>query len=140
MRQPLSFFLEQRYPYLVTPDPDGGFLLAFPDLPRCMTQVSDERDIPRAADEIRSLWLESAYANDVDIPLPRTEETYSGKFVVRVPRSLHQRLAESAEQDGISLNQYVVSLLSMHDTIQRVERRFDSLERMLGGKPSRHVA
>lgn len=75
-----------------------------------MTQVSDERDIPRA-DEIRTLWLESSYANGVDIPLPHSKAEYSGTFVVRIPCLLHRRLAEPAEQEGISLNQYVISLL-----------------------------
>jgi hypothetical protein len=41
------------------------------------------------------------------IPEPRPEEEYSGKFVVRVPRSLHRELVETAEREGVSLNQYI---------------------------------
>jgi predicted RNase H-like HicB family nuclease len=129
MRQPLSFYLDQCYPYTVMPDPDGGFFLAYPDLPGCMTQVSDEHEIPHAADEIRALWLESAFAHGMEIPLPRANVEYSGKFLVRVPRSLHHRLAESAAREEVSLNQYVVSLLSMNDANQRIEHKLDSLER-----------
>jgi predicted HicB family RNase H-like nuclease len=44
--------------------------------------------------------------------LPATEQDYSGKFVLRLPKSLHRRLAQQAEQEGVSLNQYAVSLLS----------------------------
>ena len=41
------------------------------------------------------------------IPEPAPKEEYSGKFVVRLPRSLHRQLVESAEREGVSLNQLV---------------------------------
>jgi len=37
----------------------------------------------------------------------------SGKFVVRMPRSLHAALEAEAEREGVSLNQLVVAKLSM---------------------------
>ena len=39
-------------------------------------------------------------------------QEYSGKFVVRVPKSLHAALAAEAEAEGVSLNQLVVTKLS----------------------------
>lgn len=39
-------------------------------------------------------------------------EGYSGKFLVRVPKSLHKRLAEEAALEGVSLNQYALYKLS----------------------------
>lgn len=39
-------------------------------------------------------------------------EKYSGEIRVRFPRSLHQQLSESADLEGISLNQYIVYLLT----------------------------
>lgn len=36
----------------------------------------------------------------------------SGRFVVRVPRSLHAALEREAEQEGVSLNQLVVAKLA----------------------------
>ena len=131
MRQPLTFFLDQRYPFTVTSEPDGGFFIAYPDLPGCMTQVATSAEIGPAADEIRMLWLETAYQQGLDIPLPSDGPGYSGKFVVRLPRHLHRRLAQSAEHDGVSLNQYVVSLLAMNDADQHVQRGLDILQRQL---------
>jgi predicted HicB family RNase H-like nuclease len=46
------------------------------------------------------------------IPTPRRAKPFSGKFVVRMPRSLHQTLAETAEDEGVSLNQLVVTRLA----------------------------
>ena len=89
MRQPLAFYLAQPYPYVVEPDAeDGGFVIYYPDLPGCMTQVDDPAEIASMADEIRVLWIRSEYAHGDDIPLPVDVEDYSGKFVVRQPRSL----------------------------------------------------
>lgn len=36
----------------------------------------------------------------------------SGKFMLRLPRSLHGLLADEAEREGVSLNQLVLSKLS----------------------------
>ena len=38
---------------------------------------------------------------------------YSGKFNVRVPKSLHAALASEAEAEGVSLNQLVVAKLAL---------------------------
>jgi predicted HicB family RNase H-like nuclease len=39
---------------------------------------------------------------------------YSGKFVVRLPKSLHAALGQEAEREGVSLNQLVVTKLALH--------------------------
>jgi ABC-type uncharacterized transport system YnjBCD permease subunit len=39
-------------------------------------------------------------------------EGYSGKFVVRVPKMLHARLAARARAEDVSLNQYVNTILA----------------------------
>lgn len=83
------------------------------------------------AEEIRVLWIEAAFDMGLDIPMPSYPPEYSGKFNVRLPRSLHCRLAESAKEEGVSLNQHVVSLLSSAVTAQALERRLDSLEQKL---------
>jgi predicted HicB family RNase H-like nuclease len=58
------------------------------------------------------LWAETALEMGKEGPAPFAEERYSGKFVVRLPRSLHRRLAERAREEGISLNYLVATLLS----------------------------
>ena len=109
--KPLSYYLALEYPYTVVPD-DGSFFIEFPDLPGCMTQVERASDIPQAAEEIRQLWLEGAVL-DTSLPIPEPVPTeYSGKFVVRMPRSLHRELAERAKREGVSLNTWILTLLA----------------------------
>jgi HicB family len=41
-----------------------------------------------------------------------TEETHSGRLLLRMPQSLHGELARAAEQEGVSLNAYITAALS----------------------------
>ena len=52
-------------------------------------------------------WIEVALEEGIPIPEPAPNEDYIGKFVVRLPRSLHRQLAETAEREGVSLNQFI---------------------------------
>jgi antitoxin HicB len=108
----LPDYLALSYRFTALGDPEGGYVIVFPDLPGCMTQVETFAEIGPAAAEIKELWLESALAHGNEIPKPTFPEEYSGKFNVRLPKSLHRRLAERAEAEGVSLNQLVVALLS----------------------------
>ena len=48
-----------------------------------------------------------------DMPLPASGvEDYSGRVTLRVPRTLHRSLALMAEDEGVSLNQLMVSALA----------------------------
>lgn len=42
----------------------------------------------------------------------RQLEEYSGRLVLRIPRSLHKSLKEAAKLEGVSLNQYMLYKLS----------------------------
>ena len=57
-------------------------------------------------------WIETKLEGGFDVPLPVGYDDFSGKFVVRIPRSLHYRLSVEAEQEGVSLNQYALYKLS----------------------------
>lgn len=46
-------------------------------------------------------------------PVGPQRREYSGKFNVRVPKSLHAALASEAEAEGVSLNQLVVAKLAL---------------------------
>lgn len=47
------------------------------------------------------------------IPPPCQSPTdYSGRITLRLPRNLHRALAEMAEEEGVSLNQHLVNVLS----------------------------
>lgn len=57
-------------------------------------------------------YIETKLENNLSIPLPEEANNYSGKFVVRIPKSLHQRLVIEAEKEGVSLNQLALYKLA----------------------------
>jgi antitoxin HicB len=127
-----------RYPFEILADPDGTYVIRFPDLPGCMTQVESLEEIPAMAEEIRTLWIETEYDLGHDIPLPSCQQEHSGKFNVRLPRSLHRSLAEAAEREGVSLNHYVSDLLARGDAQARVERRIAELAKQIEALSDTH--
>lgn len=133
-RQTLDEYLDLKYPFHVIASRDSGYVVVYPDLPGCITQADTLAELPEMAEEARRLWIETEYEDGHDIPLPSYTEEFSGKFVVRLPRSLHRKLAEEAERQGVSLNQHVVTLLSRGDAQTFLERRMRELEERLSSK------
>jgi len=110
--QLLDGYLQKQYRFDVIPDEAGGYVIEYPDLQGCMTQVETVNEVSAAAREIFELWVEAAIDSNFTIPEPTYPEEYSGRFVLRMPKSLHRRLAERAAQEGASLNQFAVALLA----------------------------
>lgn len=64
-----------------------------------------------AVDAIRTLQEMSGELGQ-HIPPPIEEETeFSGRVTLRMPRGLHRQISTQADREGISLNQYLVSVL-----------------------------
>jgi antitoxin HicB len=58
-------------------------------------------------------WLEVALELGREIPEPVPEnDDFSGRFVLRLPKSLHRDLADRAKRENVSLNQLTTYLLS----------------------------
>jgi antitoxin HicB len=105
-----------RYPLnIFWSDEDKGFIAEAPDLLGCSAWGATEADAAREAQDAIAAWLQAARAADKRVPPPgvvELESHYSGKFLVRVPRSLHARLAREATQQGVSLNQWAATKLA----------------------------
>jgi predicted RNase H-like HicB family nuclease len=104
--------LSREYPVTLHPDPDGGYVAEVHDLPGCISQGDTRDEALAMIDDAREAWIRSAHVHGDPVPLPSADATYSGKILLRMPRSLHRRLAELAAREGVSLNHEVVSLLS----------------------------
>lgn len=101
------------YPFEVRPlskEEGGGYSIFFPDLPGCWSDgATPEEAIENGRDALRS-WL--AVAEEFGDGIPKAFSAVSGRFVQRIPRSLHARLIARAKAEGVSLNTLVVSLVS----------------------------
>lgn len=103
------------YPFEVRPltaEEGGGYLVSFPDFADC---VSDGATVDEAIRNGRLALKETIAAlreAGHPVPEPTAATTASGKFVARVPKSVHAKLSSRAKAEGVSLNTLVVSLLS----------------------------
>lgn len=112
----LDEYMELPYTIEITHDRDDdgaeGYVVQIKELPGCVSQGAT---IEEAAANIRDAmmaWLSVAIDGGVEIPEPRDLESFSGRFLLRIPRGLHAELARQAEEEGTSLNQYVMALLA----------------------------
>jgi antitoxin HicB len=103
-------YLELPYTIEVVKDESdnySGWFARVVELPGCMTQADTFAELSEMIREAMAVWIETALEDGETIPLPRSVEDYSGRFVVRIPKSLHKELVEMAEREGVSLNTYV---------------------------------
>lgn len=93
-------------------DEGGGFLAEVPDLAGCMADGETEAEAIANAEEAIAEWIAAAREMGRDIPEPGALDRFSGKWVQRVPKSLHRKLAAEAKREGVSLNALATSLLA----------------------------
>ncbi len=91
---------------------DEGYIAVVPDLPGCSAFGKTEEEALKEIKIAQELWLKTAKKEGRKIPKPTLEETYSGRILARVPKTLHRTLIERAREEGTSLNQLIVYLLA----------------------------
>jgi antitoxin HicB len=108
-------YIDLPYKIIITADEDEdgrrGWVAEVLELPGVISQGETIED---AAESIRDAmvgWLSVAIDDGKQIPLPH-DTSYSGRFLVRIPASLHARLTELAELEGVSLNQFASNALA----------------------------
>lgn len=82
------------------------------ELPGCMTEADSFEELGPMIRDAMTGWIETAIEDGQPVPEPRPMDDYSGKFIVRVPRSLHRELAEGAEREGVSQNAFLNVVLT----------------------------
>jgi antitoxin HicB len=95
--------------------PDGGlsgWVVWVEELPGCVSQGETPEDAIRMIREAMEAWIEAACDAGDTIPSPREEAGFSGRFVLRIPSSLHAALDAGARREGVSMNQYAATLLA----------------------------
>lgn len=109
MRGRRPFGPNRPYRFALFVEEDGSFVLRSPDLSGDAVPVASLDEVGatmRAAIEERTAEDAAAAAE------AEKDADYSGKFVLRLPRSMHRQLAELAEAEGVSLNQLALAFLA----------------------------
>ena len=116
MMKTLEYYMGLPYKLEIVPDSaEGGFAAAYPALRGCVTCGETPAAAAANAEDAKREWLLSALEEGLAIPEPAEETEYSGQFKLRIPRSLHRALAQHSKEEGISMNQYCLYLLTKND-------------------------
>lgn len=108
-------YLKLPYNYIIQPinDESGSYYYAkVLELDGCQSTGETLEEAYSNLKEAMEGWIEAKLEGGFRVPLPVGYEDFSGKFVVRIPKSLHYKLTIEAEQEGVSLNQYALYKLS----------------------------
>jgi len=93
-------------------DEDEAFVARVPALPGCAAHGPTAERATREALVAAHGILDSMRAHGDPLPAEDVTSGHSGQLRLRLPRSLHERLARLAALDGVSLNQELVAILA----------------------------
>jgi len=115
MDRNVSYYMNLPYTLIIQPyqDEDEFYYIGkVLELDGCMSDGDTGEEALANLREAMKGWIETKLANGFEMPEPVAESSLSGKFTIRVPKSLHQRLTLEAKQEGVSLNQYALYKLA----------------------------
>ena len=107
-----EYYMSLPYRVVLEPSPEGGWVTSIPDLPGCVTQGETKEEALLLIEDAKAGWIDIALKDGAVIPEPDTKEKYSGKFLVRIPKSLHQEIAARAKKEAVSINQLATYFFS----------------------------
>lgn len=112
-----------KLPYAIKliPEKKGWYFSEIEEFPGCM---ADGETIEKALLNLeisKKMWLESMLDKNYTIPEPEITKEYSGRILVRIPPSLHKRIANAAKMENLSLNQMILFLLTDKTAIYEIK-------------------
>jgi antitoxin HicB len=101
------------YAVEIEQEEDGTWTVAVPDLPGAVAVAAGPVEAIAEVGDAIDAWIAAARAEGATVPPPTPAvDQFSGRFVVRVPRSLHRAATQRAAREGVSLNTYCVTALT----------------------------
>lgn len=108
----INYYLSLPYTIELIREDDTTWFARVAELPGCMTEGDSAADAVDMIQDAMAGWIELALEDGRAIPEPKPLEEFSGKFVVRVPKSLHRDLVAAAAREEVSLNQFIATELA----------------------------
>ncbi|MCB9009122.1 MAG: type II toxin-antitoxin system HicB family antitoxin [Ardenticatenaceae bacterium] len=105
----------KQYPFeiqLLSEEDGGGYLISFPDFSECISDGETVEEAMHNGLDALEETIAALESLNLPVPEPGSGGSYSGKFIQRVPKSLHARLAARARQEGVSMNTLVNTFLA----------------------------
>lgn len=90
----------------------GGFLISYPDFAECISDGETVEEALANGREALKATIAALKAKKFPVPPPNSGGVASGKFVARVPKTVHAQLATRAKAEGVSLNSLVLTFIA----------------------------
>ena len=103
------------YPFEIRPlsaEEGGGFLISYPDFSDCISDGETVEEALSNGKDALKATVAALKAKELPVPAPNRGGIASGKFVARVPKTVHARLATRAKAEGVSLNALVLTFIA----------------------------
>jgi len=110
----LEYYAKLPYTVIVEQwdDGEGPYWVArIAELPHCLIHADTPEEAIKEIQEVKTDWIKSNLERRLPIPEPRPHK-YSGQIRLRILPSLHRLLTYRAETEGVSLNQYMATVLA----------------------------
>ncbi len=114
IKKKVAYYMDLPYTMTVKRYDDQGvyYLAGYVELPDLfMTGATLEEAVKELLDE-KPEYFEECIKRGFKIPVPAQEQKYSGKLNFRMPKRLHEKVAAMAENEGVSINQYLLSVVA----------------------------
>lgn len=110
-------------------DEDEGYIALIPELEGLSAFGETPEDAVREAKSVAESFIRIYKEDGTPVPKPKKVEHFSGKIRLRLPKNLHGSLAAEASNQGVSLNSYIISLLSSQQTAEKFIKQIKELEK-----------
>ena len=103
------------YPFEIRPlnaEEGGGFLISYPDFSECISDGETVEEALKSGRDALKATIAALKSKGLPVPAPNGGGMASGKFVARVPKTVHAQLATRARTEGVSLNALVLTFIA----------------------------
>jgi antitoxin HicB len=103
------------YPFEIRPllpEEGGGFLISYPDFSECIADGETVEEALKNGKDALEATIAALKAKPLPVPAPNGGSVASGKFVARVPKTIHAQLTSRAKAEGVSLNTLVLTFIA----------------------------
>lgn len=100
------------YERILLPEEEGGYSAYIAEFEGCAADGETADEALKNLNEAALAWISAEQMAGRNIPEAWSLQEFSGKILLRLPKTVHQQLARQADKEGVSLNHYLVQKLS----------------------------
>jgi len=125
-------YLREPYSRTLIPVGDGTYFAEITEFRGCFAEGRTPNEAYENLERVAESWIDASLSQGQEIPKPFATYDFSGRYPLRIPRSIHKQAAKFAEMDDTSLNQFILSAISARvGAAEFFEHLFNKLEAKL---------